>query len=63
MAKKSSRKLGIKRETLRRLDGPELEAVAGGTFVGWNSVFLVRGGYIGGTISCIVTACTDPTTY
>ncbi len=37
MAKKSPRKLSLKKETLRQLDEGELGAVAGGTYVYYNA--------------------------
>ena len=37
MAKKSSRKLSLKKETLRQLDESDLGAVAGGTYVYFNA--------------------------
>jgi hypothetical protein len=35
MAKKSPRKLSLKKETLRQLDESELVAVGGGTYLEW----------------------------
>jgi hypothetical protein len=57
MAKKTNRKLGLKKETLRALDQQELAAVAGGTlYYGGINFYIV--GQLGGTVSLMYN-CTS----